>query len=385
MKEVVDAIVAMIGLFALIIGIYQYAKAQRWKRAEFIADRFKELDNNPGVVNALRMLDWNEREIELFPELAVPAARWQTINDQTLMKALVSEPQADKKFNEVEVKIRDCFDALLSSLDRLDNFIEAKLISGDEVKPYIQYWIEIIADPTLGRKTPELLTEMLWPYIASYGFTGVQSLCRRFGYDIRPQLRLLSGDIVFTRGKGWISRGIRFFSRRLGESRAKVNHVGVVVTAGTLEEAKIVEALATVKEHPLKTRYGTRRDEVSVFRFPNLTDEQREKIAEKAKSYVDRKYGYLRIVAHFLDWCLLGAYCFRRLLPESRYPICSWVVAAAYKSIDRDFNVAIDEASPDDIWNYVNDLRNQSVCCPVWELSTLPLADRPYLNPLPPR
>jgi hypothetical protein len=33
----------------------------------------------------------------------------------------------------------------------------------------------------------------------------------------------------------------------------------------------------------------------------------------KAESYVGRKYGYAKLLAHWADWVLQGAYVFRRL------------------------------------------------------------------------
>ena len=62
---------------------------------------------------------------------------------------------------------------------------------------------------------------------------------------------LQPADIFFTRGTGLLSRLIRFFSRGIGEARTKVNHVGVVVEAGPIEKAVVIEALTRVKRHRL--------------------------------------------------------------------------------------------------------------------------------------
>src|SRR5437763_11822396 len=58
---------AVAALIAFIVGLAQYRHAQRWKRAEFVAKEIKELKSDPAIRNALLMLDWNERYIELFP------------------------------------------------------------------------------------------------------------------------------------------------------------------------------------------------------------------------------------------------------------------------------------------------------------------------------
>ena len=67
----------------------------------------------------------------------------------------------------------------------------------------------------------------------------------------RDQLVLQRADIFFTRGTGLLSRLIRFFSRGIGEARTKVNHVGVVVEAGAIQEAVVIEALSRVRRHRL--------------------------------------------------------------------------------------------------------------------------------------
>jgi len=59
------------------------------------------------------------------------------------------------------------------------------------------------------------------------------------------------GDVFLTRGQAFISRAIRFFTRDAGEKRTKVNHVGVVVEAGEITTAIVVEALSRVKRHRL--------------------------------------------------------------------------------------------------------------------------------------
>jgi hypothetical protein len=174
--------------------------------------------------------------------------------------------------------------------------------------------------------------------------------------DNSHTIMLKPADIFFTRGKGFISRGIRFFTRGFGERRTEVNHVGVVVEEGTLRTAVVVEALSHVKEHRLWKRYAPRKnDSVAIYRANNLSPEEIETIVTAAKGYVGRKYGYHMVVAHVLDWFLLGAYVFRRLAAMDKYPVCSWVVAFSFLKADKHFNVEPGAAQPDDIWNFIHD------------------------------
>jgi len=141
----------------------------------------------------------------------------------------------------------------------------------------------------------------------------------------------------------------------LGESRTKVNHVGIVVEGGAIEEAVVVEALSRVKRHRLVTRYGSNgKDEVAIYRPLNIPGEDIAAIVRKAETYVGCKYDYSEVLLHLADWFLLGAYVFRRLGRMNPYPICSWVVADAYSNVGKDFGVPAGAASPDDIWDFVN-------------------------------
>jgi hypothetical protein len=161
------------------------------------------------------------------------------------------------------------------------------------------------------------------------------------------------GDIFLTRGRGLVSRAIRFFTRRIGESRTKVNHVGLVVEGGRFASAVIVEARREVERHRLVEAYGGADDEVALYRPLGLSAEQRARVVAAAESYVGRRYGYGKIVLHALDWALQGAYVFRRLGRMDDYPICSWLVAHAYAEAGVSFGVAAGAATPDDIWDHV--------------------------------
>jgi hypothetical protein len=164
---------------------------------------------------------------------------------------------------------------------------------------------------------------------------------------------LQPGDILFTRGHSFVSRAIRFFTRHAGESRTKVNHVGLVVEGGTLQTAVVVEALREVQRHRIVEQYGGEEHEVSLYRSVRLTPGDMKRVVAKAESYVGRRYGYGKIALHALDWALQGAYVFRRLGRMDDYPICSWLVAQAYGEVGLHFGCAAGAASPDDIWDYV--------------------------------
>ena len=57
------------------------------------------------------------------------------------------------------------------------------------------------------------------------------------------------GDVFLTRGRSLLSLAVRVFTRKFGEKRTVVNHVGLVVEGGTMRTTKVVEALITVRRH----------------------------------------------------------------------------------------------------------------------------------------
>jgi hypothetical protein len=166
-----------------------------------------------------------------------------------------------------------------------------------------------------------------------------------------PELQ--PGDVLVTRGKGPLAKAIRFFTRSIGESRTKVNHVGVIVHGGPLEEAWVVEALWKVVRRRLVDGYGENgASDVGIFRPTNLTHEEIRTVVDAASGYVGRRYGVLKLVTHFADWVLQGAYVFRRFTNDDRYPICSWLVACSFEKAGKTFGVAPGAAAPDDIWDF---------------------------------
>ncbi|UCE34885.1 MAG: hypothetical protein JSV40_02930 [Deltaproteobacteria bacterium] len=161
-------------------------------------------------------------------------------------------------------------------------------------------------------------------------------------------------DIFLTRGTSLVSRAIRLFTRAIGESRTKVNHVGVIVIEGDLRTAVAVEAFTKVKRHKLWKQYGPpSSSEVAIYRATNLSEDEIETITKAAESYVGRTYGYLKLLAHLADWFLQGAYVFRRLARMDKYPICSWLVAHSFAKAGKYFGVPPGAASPDDIWDFI--------------------------------
>ena len=191
------------------------------------------------------------------------------------------------------------------------------------------------------------------------------------GRSLASRVRVEPGDIVFFKGTAWISKAIRWLSRSWGEAKTETNHVGIITSPVRvpLQLAYVTEALQRVQTHLLWDHYAGTHTRVAIYRPVNLHRSERQHLGTLARSYEGLRYGYLKILLHYLDARLLnGLYAFRRLAFIKKRPICSYLVAAVYSELGLDFGVEPFQAQPDDIWDYVTQSDNYERVLPFVEL-----------------
>jgi hypothetical protein len=179
-------------LVVFVVGLWQYAKAQKWKRREFIATQIKEFEADKDIQFVMTILDWTDRTL-YFPSASGGENVEVKVDDQLLCSALLPH-EASAGYYPNEVMIRDRIDRYLEMLVRLDNFVEAHLINVAELRPYLGYWIQLISGNMPGRHTPEVFV-LLLNYIQRYSFVGAHQLITRFGYDPVPAAETVSAAI----------------------------------------------------------------------------------------------------------------------------------------------------------------------------------------------
>jgi hypothetical protein len=167
----------MIGLRRYENALRQYENAQAWKRHEFVAAEIRQFNGDHLTRNAMLMIDWGTRDIELFPEHPDYKSRFEGITRDVLKRALMTHDKVDRPYNRVEAAIRDCFDAFFDRLERFEEFIQAGLVKHEEFEPYLGYWIGRIADDVTE------LRSVLEEYADFYEFDLVPGLFKRFGKD----------------------------------------------------------------------------------------------------------------------------------------------------------------------------------------------------------
>jgi len=172
------------------------------------------------------------------------------------------------------------------------------------------------------------------------------------------QMKYELGDIIISGSKGnnWLGRAIRLFTRSPGEPATRATHVAMVLGVagkGRLIDCTVIEAVSKgVKLH----RYG-KPYKCIVYRARDLTEDERDCIYTEAWKLRGTKYGYVRILAHALDWITSGArsYRFRKKVKGGDLAgrECSNVITYLWKKCrGLTFGVPAYAASPDDIDDY---------------------------------
>ena len=160
-----------------------------------------------------------------------------------------------------------------------------------------------------------------------------------------------TGDIVCFGDRSWLSRVIKWFTRRWwGEERTQCSHVGLMY-----DSENICEALARVKIQSVVPRLN--EGWLEVYRAIGLTLVQHAAIMKQCEYYKGKRYGWWKVLPQAADGLLGGRYVFRRLLFLDNYPICSWIVSWVYeRCVERNFfDQRPNAATPDDIHDSCQD------------------------------
>ncbi|MEL7356367.1 MAG: lipase family protein [Cyanobacteria bacterium J06560_6] len=190
---------------AITWGVFKYAGQQKWQRIEFLRQAIKEFEEDPEILNALKILDFEEyRDYHVSAPEHGQAFSFH-VTDELLCNALAKhdqrvrvkhdidyhqdrndlDPESLRQY-QIETALRDWFNRLLNGLEHFGYFIESGLYTPKELQPWLRYWIKLIGDPVYRRPGASRFYDALYSYIHHSGFFGVQKLFERFGYRILP-------------------------------------------------------------------------------------------------------------------------------------------------------------------------------------------------------
>lgn len=173
-----------ISIFTLLKGIYEYSKAQKWKKAEFVAKEIKDFNADFDIMRALTLLDWKFSEIPLR-ENEIENKKMLHFEEELLINALKIPPSGlILEFTNEEALIRKIFDVLFDRLLMYEHYIKTGLIKIDDIKLYLEYWISILANSENSMKSLTFKIQ-LYDYLKQYGYSELFTFYKRFGYDTK--------------------------------------------------------------------------------------------------------------------------------------------------------------------------------------------------------
>lgn len=133
---------ALGAFIAFLVALYQYKKAQQWKKHEYFVSQIQMFKADPDVQLSLQMLDWNERELTL------PDKSTYCIEPKTFRKIICDEETSNStKFNKTEAELRDAFGKFLSWLDKFGADLKAGVVDKETLDLYLGYWLKRLSYP----------------------------------------------------------------------------------------------------------------------------------------------------------------------------------------------------------------------------------------------
>lgn len=189
----VESIVAILGwtaaVITFILGLWQYIKGQRWRRAQIMLSLIDSFEKNKRIEMACTMLDWDEREI------ITPEGKVLHFKNEMLLSALqIPEMDTEEIFTVEERLIRDCFDEFFDFFHKLYSFEKSGLLSFSDFV-YFNYWFELLRN--VGEyKKDKRIQEMFDRYIDEYCFIGIKKLLEEYKKKPDPIMKSIFQNIT---------------------------------------------------------------------------------------------------------------------------------------------------------------------------------------------
>ncbi len=228
---------------ALVFGLLQYRRAEQWKRAEFLAGEMKEFFENPKVRTALTLSDWGSRQLPLMALVDSENKKVTHVTRQFQCAALLphtlvapslgSDPAGPqdsssggvmRRYSPEQAVVRDCYDAYLDGLERFGSFLSTGLVSPEDLRPYLGYWIDDLAADTKDADDAAWALCLL-TYLQFYGFTETVKLFAAFRYDIKPSGRIYLKFAAGTKDKELVKKLNEELARELEQRSKKIAEV----------------------------------------------------------------------------------------------------------------------------------------------------------------
>jgi len=170
------------------IGLNQYRKSEAWKRLEFVAAEMKAFYDDAAVKLAMGMLDWRRKEVALYKYRGENDFERAVVDYPIVASALGIDPEM--KYDKVQSAVREIFERFLEFLARFEGFLAAGIVKKNDLNPYLDYWIKLIAGQDA--HSPEVTKQVLpslWKFIDYYDYRDVRIFISRYEIVAFPEFK----------------------------------------------------------------------------------------------------------------------------------------------------------------------------------------------------
>lgn len=210
------AFALLMAAIATVAGIDRYIHRQRLERRELARSIYNSYAQEPAIRYVADILDFEEYRLFTVQLPNDRVVRFEA-TDERLKRALRSHAQMvktrqglniltqmsqhpgkmdenairvlqqyrDEEF-EIELTLRAWFDEFLGALEACEEAIVSGLVTAEDFKPFLLYWVQVIGDRNKRREGGSAFYDQLFHYIYWSGYEGVQSLFERYGFKLLP-------------------------------------------------------------------------------------------------------------------------------------------------------------------------------------------------------
>jgi hypothetical protein len=167
-------VVTVGGAFAL----WRWTVDQKWRRVQHAQSLIKEFLDKKTTAKAFEILDVTNEPVDFNtpngPENIV-------ITDALLIGALSTFEQKDKNSPQ-ELIVRTVLDTFFEDLSIFQSHIDARLIKLEDIKPYLEYYINELVGQGRCHNSPEF-GEQVAKYLTYFGYRRVMTMAKNMHHQ----------------------------------------------------------------------------------------------------------------------------------------------------------------------------------------------------------
>src|SRR5262249_49193849 len=152
------------------VGLWQYGQSQKWKRAEFLLSEIRLFEPKQNIVNVRRMLDNEQAELYLYGEKnSKGESEIPVLINRSILQSAVTDPlELKREYTDDERAVHVALNSYLSHLDHFNNIIDSGLVRKQELKLYLDHYLDILGNQRNPKLSPEI-RKRVWVYMNSNG------------------------------------------------------------------------------------------------------------------------------------------------------------------------------------------------------------------------